>query len=886
MRTLYLLWNRLAGLVSQSRRESELASEFENHLACLTEDNIRAGISPEEARRAAALKFGAVESAKEGYRDQWGVPPIETLIQDARFALGSFAKRPAFYAVIVTSLAIGIGLNTTAFTWLKAVYLNPLPGVIDARHLVSMNASFPFGAGYSNSFADFQYIRDHDRLLSGLFAHEMLELALSDGRSAQMTIGGIVSGNYFEVLGTKAEIGRTFRVDEDQVLDRNPVIVLSDRLWRNRFAADPNISGKQVQLNGMPFTVVGVATPGFIGVYGGIRQDFWMPIHMARALDAEHRDTLASGSWVQIMGRPKEGVSLSEIRSEMDLFASQMRTLHRKNDTGYGLAVNPLHQSERGFHSSLFELVRILGTVVILLLLLACSNAASLLVGRATERSREISVRISLGAGRPRIIRQLLTESFLVTGIACLLSLVVVFATRSVLLLLAPPNLELYLNLDIDWRVIFFLGSVALLTTFLFGLWPALETLKVDVADSLKEGSGNTTASRRRNFWRKSLVIGQVALAMTALFAAGLFAANFQGKLRIARGFESSHLLTTSIYLVAAGLNENRGRTLYQQSAQNLERSPQVASVAWTTFLPMSGTGGGNRLGVEVRGYVAPDGKPLSLVVDTVSPGYLKTLGIPLVQGREFTWSDTPNSEPTVLVNEEFVKEYLPKANPLGAQLRIGDTWRSIVGVHRNYVYRDPSWGHSPTVLLPLTQAYTGSAILLVRTKTEPMQVASEVRNEVNSFDRNIPLGPFITMDQNVSSHFAMDELAAGAIGTFALIAATLAAMGIYAVLAAYMNQRKREFGIRIALGASPGKVSNQVLQESARMAIIGSVLGLLLSAAVGKLLAWAIFMPSLLDWRLYAATTLAIGLIVALSTLIPARQAFSIDPLVALRSE
>ena len=886
MRALRLLWNRLAGLTSRSRRESELASEFENHLACLTEDNIRAGMSADQARRAAALKFGAFESAKEGYRDQWGIPSVETVIQDVRFALRSFAKRPGLYAVIVTSLAIGIGLNTTAFTWLKAVYLNPLPGVVDARHLVSMNASYPYGAGYSNSFADFEYIRDHDHLLSGVFAHETLQLALTDGRSAQMTMGGIVSGNYFEVLGTTAEIGRTFRADEDQVLDRNPVVILSDRMWRNRFSADSNIAGTDVQLNGNPFTVIGVAEPGFVGVYGGIRQDFWIPLHMARAVDAEHHDTLASGSWLQIMGRPKAGVSLAEVRSEMELFARQMRTLHRKSDSGYGLAVNPLHQAERGFHSGLFELVRILGIVVVLLLLLACSNAASLLVGRATERSREISVRISLGAGRSRIIRQLLTESFLVTGIACLLSLVVVFATRSVLLLLAPPNLELYLNLDIDWRVLFFLGSAAVLTTFLFGLWPALETLKVNVADSLKEGSGNTTASRRRNFWRKTLVIGQVALAMTALFAAGLFAANFREKLSVARGFESSRLLTTSIDLVAAGLNENRGRTLYQQTAQNLERSPQVSFVAWTTFLPMSGSGGGNRRAAEVRGYVTPDGKPLSLVVDTVSPGYLKTLGIALVLGREFTWADTQNSAPALLVNEEFVKEYLPKTNPLGAQVRIGDTWRTIVGVHHNYVYRDPSWGQSPTVLLPLTQDYTGSAILLVRTKTEPLQVGSQVRNQINSFDRNIPIGPFITMDQNVSSHFAMDELAAGALGTFALIAASLAAMGIYAVLAAYMNQRRREFGIRVALGASPAKVTNQVLRESARVVIVGSAVGLLLSAGVGKLLASVILLPSLLNWRLYLATTIAIGLIAALSTLIPARRAFALDPLVALRSE
>jgi predicted permease len=874
-------------MVLRTRRETELAGEIENHIAWQTEDNMRAGMAPEEARRAALIKFGGLGSVKEEYRDQRGVPHLETLLQDVRFALRAFGKRPGFFAVVVLSLAIGIGLNATIFTWLKAVYLNPLPAVVDARQLVTINASYPnAGDGYSNSFADYEYIRSQSRLFSGLFAHEMLMLAVSDGKSAKMTTGGIVSGNYFHLLGVKIAAGRPFQPEEDQVLDRNPVIVLGERLWREQFGADPNILGKQILLNGIPFTVIGVAAPGFIGVYGGIRQDFWIPLHMARALDAAHQDRLARGSWLQIMGRPNSGVAVSALQAELDVLSRQMRRLNHKDDTGYRAEVFPLHQAQRGFHSGIYEMVRILGLVVILVLLLACLNAANLLIGRATDRSREISVRISLGASSGRIVRQLLTESFLIAAAAGAAGLLIVLATRSLPAMLAPPGMELYLNLSIDWRVVGFLLGASVVTALLFGLWPAFETVRVNVADSLKEGAGNITAGRRRAFWRGVLVAGQVAFAMTALFGAALFAVYLRNEMQASRGFESRNVLTTSVDLFAAGMNETRGRAFYRDSVERLEALPGVESAAWTTFLPMSGSGGGNSRRGDVRGYAAPDGKPLSIVVDTISPGYLKTLSIPLVEGREFARSDVQNSAPVLIVNQQFVSEYLKGRDPLGVQVRIGDVWRSIVGVHRNYIYRDPTQSQSPAVLLPLTQDYNTSAILVLRTKGDPTRIVPQVRREIVTFDRNIPVGGFMTMDENVGARFASDEMGTAALTIFAVFAGALAAIGIYAVLAAYVNQRRREFGIRVALGALPADVRRRVLLESGRLAIIGGGIGLLLSMALGKLLATSVVALSPFDPRLYMATALGMAAIVLVSTLGPARKASRLDPLAALRSE
>ncbi len=886
MKGLRRFWNRLAGTIASTRRENELTAEIEEHLQSQTEDNIRSGMPPAEARRAALLKFGGVESAKEEYREQRSLPHIENLLRDLRFALRSFRKRPAFTAVLVLSLAIGIGLNTTIFTWLKAVYLNPLPGVTDARHLITINAAYKFGDGYSNSFQDYVYIRDHSRLFAGLFAHEMEILAVNDGRSAELTTGGIVSGNYFQVLNKKMAMGRGFLPDEDEALDRDPVIALSDGLWHRRFGADPGILGTKLELNRVPFTVIGIAPPGFVGVYGGLRQDFWIPLHMARALDPNHTDPLTNGMGLQIMGRPKSGVSISAIQSELDGLSRQMQPLYHKDSPDYRAQAYPLHEAQRGFHSALFEMVRVLAIAIVIILLLACLNAANLLIGRATERSREISVRISLGAARRRIIRQLLTESLVIAALAGTASLTIVYATRSVPMFLAPPGWELYLNLDVDWTVITFLFVVTTSTTLLFGLLPAFETSKVDIVDSLKEGSGNVTAGRRRTAWRRLLVIGQVALAMTALFGSALFTEYARKVINADRGFQTRNILTAETDLSAAGMSEARGRAFYQDSIQRLESLPGVASAAWTTFLPMNGSGGGNHRKAEVRGYSAPAGNPLSLIVDTVSAGYLRTLGIAISKGREFEPSDTQSSMPVLMVNQKFADEYLKGHNPIGAEVKIDGIWRSIVGVHRNYVYRDPTQPVRPTVLLPITQDYNTDAIVVVRSNADPSPLRPLIRKVIAEFDRNIPVAHVMTMEENVRYHFVEVKVGTAALLFFAVIACILAAIGIYAVLAGFVHQRRREFGIRIALGAVPGDVRTRVLMESALMALIGSGIGLMLSVALGELLKSALFTLSPFDPRLYAAAAITTGATVMVSTLAPAWAASRMDPIAALRSE
>ncbi len=887
MKPLRRAWQRIVGMFTSGRREREMAAEMEGHIDMQTEDNIRLGMSPEEARRAARLKFGGVESAKELYRDQRGLPQLETLAQDVRFAVRALAKRPSFVVVAILSLGIGIGVNATVFTWFKAVYLNPLPGVQEARKLITISAAYKDAEGYSNSYADLLYFRAHSHLFTRLFAHEMRMLALSDGKYAEMTVGGIVSGNYFDVLGTPMALGRGFRPEEDEALDRNPVLVLGYGLWQRRFAGDPNIIGRRLELNRTPFTVIGVAAPGFIGVYGGIRQDYWVPLHMARALDSEHQDRLAHGSWIQIMGRVKPGVALAEIQSELDVLSAQIRRDYRKDDRGYRAVAYPLHRAQRGYHSGIFQMVQILAVAVGIVLLLACLNVANLLIARATDRAREIGVRLSLGASRGRIVRQLFTESVVLAGLSGAAGLLIAYWTRSVPNLLSGPGFEFYLNLGIDWTVIGFLFAVSFAAALVFGLLPAIETTRLNLVDALKEGAGSVTAGRRRHLWRSSLVVGQVALSMAAMVSAAFFAQHLVSMLRTDLGFKPQNVLTAETDLFAAGLNETRGRAFYRSTIEQLQALPQVTSAAWTTFLPMSGSGGGNRSRMEVQGYTAPDGKPLAVVKDTITPGFLRTVGIPLAAGREFEWSDDKTATPVMIVNQAFAAAYLKGREPVGAAVRVNGAWRTIVGVHRDYYYRTPlPPPQGPAAFLPMAQDYSTHAIAVVRTKTDPAAMAIPLRQVIQGFDANLPVAAMMTMEENVGYQFIDTKIMTGTLILFGAISAILAAIGLYGVLATFVNQRRREFGVRTALGATPGDLRGMVLVQSTRLALIGVAGGVLLSIACARLLQSMIEGLSTANPAIYLAGALGVAMVAALSTLMPSRTATRMDPIVALRYE
>ncbi len=562
-----------------------------------------------------------------------------------------------------------------------------------------------------------------------------------------------------------------------------------------------------------------------------------------------------------------------------------MRQSFRKGDPDYRAQVYPLHRSQRGLHSGLFDMVRVLAVAVSILLVLACLNVANLLLARAGERTREISVRLSLGAPRIRIVRQLLTESVLLALAGGLGGLVLAFWSRSLPSYLSFPGIELVLNTSFDWTVFAFLFGLSLLTAMLFGLVPALETTRVRLTDSLKEGGGQVTAGRRRAWLRRILVISEVSLSTTALAAAALFGAYLQQETRAERGFRSENLLTAGVDLFAAGVPEQRGRQIYRQTAENLRGTPGIESAAWTSFLPMSGFGGGNFRPLEVRGVPVESGKHLSVTVDTVSAGYLHTLGIPLEKGREFEWSDDSRSAPVILVNHAFAERYLAKQEPVGAQVKIGDTWRTIVGVHRDYLYRHPGESPDPAVFLPLLQDYAPDLNIVVRTRMEPSFAAAPLRQVLRQADPNIPVFRVMTEDAILGYRFSDAAISTAVLAVFGAFACILAAIGLYGVLAAFVSQRSREFGVRTAMGATPNDLRGLVLGQSTRLTLIGLSIGILLSIGVSRLLESQLYGMKP-DHLVYLWAALGTGLTALLSTIHPVRRAARLDPMTALRCE
>jgi predicted permease len=800
-------------------------------------------------------------------------------MKDFRFALRLLAKRPAFTIIALSSLVIGIGLNAAVFAWFKAAYLDPFPAVPAARELVTVNAAFRDGAGYSNSYEEFVYLQDQSTSFKGLLAHETLTASLGDGKSAQMTTGGIVSGNYFDVLGVSIAFGRGFRPEEDEVLDRNPVLILGHALWQRRFAGAPDMLGRKLRVNGIDFDVVGVAPEEFVGVYGGVRQEFWIPLHMARVLQDDPSRLLEDSSWFQIMGRPRPGVTFEQIQAEFQLLSKGVQGLFHKSQPDYRLDVFPLHKAQRGYHAGLFQMVQIVGSGVILVFILACLNVANLLIGSAAQRVDEIKVRLCLGASRWRLLRQLLTESVLLAGLAGIGGIQIAYAAQSLPAFFAAENDVPYFNAGVDWSVVSFLIVASLMAAAACGFLPAILATRTRLADAVT--SNRTTG---RNLWRRVLVVFQVALSLTVLTGTALLARHHWNLVRTDFGFAPRNILAAETDFRTARINEERGRLIYRNSIEQLLALSEVESAAWATYLPMSGSGGGNRRRLEVSGFTPPKESVLTVIADLATPGFLKTLGVPLVKGRDFEWSDDQQSRRVVTVNQEFAYTYLQNRDPIGVSVRIGREWHEIVGVYANYVYRHPTNPVRPSVFLPLLQEYDGHALLVLRSKGDPLLLAATVRKLIEDNSPNLAVANMKTMEDNIAGQLEDVRVITIAFAAFALISCTLAAGGLYGVIGSFVNERRREFAIRSALGATPSDLRGLVFRETAMLAGGGILIGVALSAASSRLLG-AIFtgMPGM-ETALFTITVLATAALSFLSIAGPLATASRIDPSAGLR--
>lgn len=821
---------------------------------------------------------------------------MENLLQDLRYGVRLLSRNPLFTMVAVLSLALGISANTTIFSVFNAVFLYTLP-VREPGRLVGV---FTTDARNTGQFMDFMPLshpnyedyRDQNQVFSGLVAQTFPALSLSAGTEPERVAGAIVTGNYFDVLGLKAAAGRTFLPEEDGVEGRNPVVVLSYQLWQRRFGGDRNLIGASIVLNRQEYTVVGVAPEGFRGTFAIGGPDVYVPMAMHEqiltdfALQQMHQ---RRGLLFNVFGRLRDGVSLNQARAAMQTIARRLEQAYPKENEARSVALVPLTESLinpnlRG--QALLAVGMMLGAVG-LVLLIACTNVANLLLARASVRQREIAVRLSMGAGRMRLVRQLLTESLVMAALAGLLGLLLAGWGRDLLWMMRPPMLTNNdMQITLDSRVLIFTLALTLLTGLLFGLVPALHATRVDLTWALKNRSGQPRGADRWFNLRNLLVVAQVALSLIALVGAGLFLRSLQNAQKINPGFESRKLFMISFDLAGQRYNEARGREYFRQVTERVTAIPQVVA---------AGIASAPLFGGDIMRTVFAEGQDVSdrrngrlTALLRVSPGYFEAIHMPVVHGRAFTERDKEGAPMVTVVNETMARRLWPNEEAVGKRFRcFGEPWLiEVVGVARDAKYA--TLGEEPTSFMyfPLLQHYSPAATLHVRTQGDPSSVIAIVRSQMQALDKSMPLVDVNTIGQVMELVLWAPRMGASLLALFGFVALLLAAIGLHGVMSCTVAQRTQEIGVRMAMGAQSKDVLKLILKQAGLIVLIGGILGLGGAFAISRALSSLLYGVGRWDPLAFSGTPLVLVVVALLASYLPARRATRVDPVVTLRYE
>ena len=823
---------------------------------------------------------------------------IETLFQDIHYALRGLRKNPGFASVCILTLALGIGANTAMFTVINAVLIRPVPGVMNPGGLVILERLQKNNPDFAFGYPDYLDYRNQSQSFTGLAARCRTALTLSHGTTERI-VGELVSSNYFSVLGVNPVLGRLIAAQDVQTEDEAPVAVLSYGIWQRVFGSDPEVAGKSILLNAHRFTVIGVAARQFAGTTVGSPTDVWLPLTMQpTAIPRMSRGVLhnRNAGWIEIFGRLKRNVRLAEARNELQIIAGRLAAAYPESNEHRSVDVIPSFGMDPDDRAALEKFLGLLIGSVGILLLISCSNVANLLLSRADSRRREIAVRLALGAGRGRLVRQLLTEGLLLSLLAGALGLLLAPWAGNLILAFRQPLYALH-NVDTmpDARVLAFALLEALLTGVLFSLTPALQSSKPDLVVTLKD---NTPGAGRRSRLRSVLVSSQVALSLVLLVVAGVTVRRMQQIVNQNPGFTTSRILMMSISPSVQGYSETQGERLYGELLARAERIPGVESASLAVTVPPEDWS--TRVSIFYEGQVPPldyvRGHEFEVGIrvdmNTVAPNYFRTLEIPILRGRDFTELDKPGAPLVGIVSQKLAQRLWPDQDAVGKRIE----WPSwvgaprppieIVGVSADARYRSLIADVPLLLYVPESQNYSGTQTLVVHTAVNPEDLVGAVRSAVNSVDRNLPVFAVKTMAEQMGDSLWQPRMAAGILGSFSIFALILAAVGLYAVVSQWMGQRTREIGIRMTLGAQPRDVVRLTLGYGAGLAIWGIVAGILFSSALTRFVSVVLFGTSSAE-ALTIAVIAALLLIVALAACyIPARRAMRVDPMVALRHE
>src|SRR5262245_2685951 len=881
------------------RRESvlrDIEEELRIHVEMETETNIKRGMPPDEARAAALKSFGAmVRNTERGY-DIRGGGWLETLWQDLRYGARMLWKKPGFTLIAVLTLALGIGANTAIFTLVNAVFLQPLP-VAEPARLMSVFGMDEKNRGAQIDFSEiswpnFKDYRDQNDVFTGMIAFQYVGLNFSGGGEPQRIAGMIVTGNYFDLLGVKAAIGRAFLPEEDRTPGTHPVVVLSYGAWQRRFGGDPAIVGRAIKLNGLDYTVVGVAAEGFKGTNAIGVIDCWVPMMMHdQVLTGVYRDAFNGrrAMIVYVIGRLKPGVTEQQAETTMRAIGRRLEQDYPKDNDKRNVTLVPLNRStippqERSVYLRASGLML---AVVGLVLLIACANVANLLLAQAAARRKEISLRMALGAGRARLIRQLLTESLMLALAGSGGGLLLAVAGRDLLWALRPPWIDAGdLNLSFDPRVLGYTLLLSLLTGAIFGLAPALQTSRAELITELKEKGSQAVRGRRWFSLRNLLVVGQVALSLVALIGAGLFLRSLSNARRINPGFETEKALVLSFDVGAQGYDKARGMEHYRRVVERVEAIPGVISAAIASARPFAW---GFVRSVFVEGQEpSRGGRGILTIVGTVDTKYFETMSIPLVRGRNFTEADRENTPPVVVINEAMANRFWPNQDAVGKRFRFfgADVLQEVIGVVKDSTGLHIGEAPRPVAYLSLLQDFPSRVTLHVRTGGDPSGLLTTVRREVQALDRTMPLMRSVTISQLIGEDLWSARMGAALLTVFGLLALILASVGIYGVVAFSVSQRISEFGIRLALGARPSDVLRLVLGQTLTLVAAGATIGITGGLIVTRMVTSLLYGVSAVDPVTFVGMPLLLLLVAVLARSLRAWRATNLDPTIALRCE
>jgi macrolide transport system ATP-binding/permease protein len=889
MPTFREILNRVQFFRRRGQFDVEMHEELQFHIEARAAELEESGISKQEALRRARAEFGSVQLAREDSREVWQFQWLEHLVIDARVGLRMLWRSPGFSILAILCLMLAIGANAAVFSWAEGILFRPYPAVAHQERLMALSGISRGEAGITLlSWPDYLDLQRNCTLFDTFFVSKITGTTLSIGERAERTIGSIVSANYFDAIGVRPILGRGFLPGEDEGSSSHPVTVISYQLWQGRFKGDPQIIGKTQRLNGVTHTIVGVAPQGFYGTFVGWAMEFWVPASMEEIFESGgYKLEDRNARWIESYVRLKPGVSAQQAQQEISAVAGRLEHDYPLTNRGRSVRLWPLWETPFNNAGALLPTLGIMLAVVACVLLIACANVGNLLLVRSFARRHEMSVRAALGAGRGRLLKQLLTEGLMLSLLGACGGLMVAHWCRHALVLLFPARggVSMYLPGDIDWRVLAVTSAVCLLATLLLGVVPAIQTSKLDLAAALKTEMGGVVGGHGKSWARSSLVVLQVSLSFVLLVGTGLLIKSLDKIRNTSPGFTTHRVLTTAVDLVSAGYDIQQAKTFQDELLDRVRALPGVESAAFARLAPLDyGSYSGSPIAVDA--YNVPPEEQPTVEYNEVGPGYFATMGIPLVSGREFARADDESAVLVAIVNETMAAQFWKGNNPIGERVQVKGRSMTVVGVAKDSKYQSMRELPTPFFYVPRRQNFAIGASLHIRTPIAPEEMAIALGREIHALDANLALYEVIRLQEQLDRSTASQKAAVTLLGVLGGLALLLAAIGLYGVMSYAVSQSTRELGLRMALGARASDLVRLVISRGLALTLAGTMLGAAAALGLTRLLVDYLYGVSPRDPFAFGSAFAVMLVATLIACFLPAWRATRTDPMRALREE